>query len=71
VGDVRCVATPVGTTGYDDLLAHAEAIEIDGMSVRFASLDDCIRMKYAADRLQDRVLVCILESLRDELRRQS
>jgi hypothetical protein len=71
VGDVRCVATPPGTTGYDDLLAHSAEIEIDRVPVRFASLDDCIRMKYAADRLQDRVLAGILESLRDELRRQS
>jgi hypothetical protein len=70
-GPLDCLGTPTGTKGYADLLADSAEFEIDGMIIRFASIDDLIRMKRASDRLKDRDDVMILEAVRDELRNRS
>ena len=66
-GLLDCLGTPAGTDGFTDLDASATDVDLDGVVVRAASLDDLIRMKRAADRPQDRIAVEWLSALRDEL----
>ncbi|MFB3739942.1 MAG: hypothetical protein ACE14W_13380 [Candidatus Velamenicoccus archaeovorus] len=68
-GPLDCLGTPSGTDGYRDLNASATDEELDGLTVRVASLDDLIRMKRAAGRPQDLIAVEWLSALRDELER--
>jgi predicted nucleotidyltransferase len=55
--------------GYDRLLAGAEAIDVAGVVVRVAALDDVIASKEAAGRSKDLAALPALYALRDELRR--
>lgn len=66
VGDLDILALPAGVDGFDELARTAELIDLDGFSVRLATLDDLIRMKRAAGRAKDRAEVEILAALRDE-----
>jgi hypothetical protein len=70
-GPLDCLGVPSGTKGYDDLFARSAEIVYEGIPLRFASVEDLIAMKRAANRGKDREHLEILESLRDELRRQS
>ncbi|HEX8155575.1 MAG TPA: hypothetical protein VF698_20750 [Thermoanaerobaculia bacterium] len=64
-GSLGCLGTPPGTLGFPDLAANAESFDLgDGMIVRFASLDDLIRMKKAAARPKDLIEVEILSAVR-------
>ena len=66
-GNLDCIGTPSGTTGYEDLFRSAIEIDLgDGTSVRITSLDDLIRMKKAAGRPKDLIELEILAALRDE-----
>lgn len=67
LGDLDLLGTPAGTAGYDELATHAVEVDLDGMIVRVAALDDLIKMKKAAGRPKDRVELEILGALRDEL----
>jgi len=67
LGPLDCLGTPAGTEGFRDLDATATDEDLDGLSVRVASLDDLIRMKRAAGRPQDRIAIEWLSALRDEL----
>jgi hypothetical protein len=67
-GDLDVLGTPAGTNGFADLDANAVDVDLDGLLVRTASLEDLIRMKRAAGRPKDRVELEILGALRDELR---
>ncbi len=67
VGPMDCLGTPAGTDGFADLDASATDVDLEGLVVRVASLDDLIRMKRAAGRPQDRIAVEWLSALRDEL----
>lgn len=66
-GRLDLVFTPGGTTGFHDLVRAAEPLELDGVTVLVASLDDIIRSKRAANRDKDSLSLPILERLRDEL----
>jgi len=66
-GPVDILATPSGTSGYDDLVAGADAMDLGGYRVQVVALDDLIRMKRAAGRVKDRIEVENLIALRDEL----
>lgn len=70
-GDLDCLGVPTGTGGFSDLNLNAVRVELVGMWVKLASLDDLIRMKRAAGRLKDRVELEILGALRDELERDA
>jgi predicted nucleotidyltransferase len=66
LGSLDILAAPAGVDGFDDLAENAELIDLDGFSVRVATLDDLIRMKRAAGRAKDRAEVEILSALREE-----
>lgn len=67
-GDLDILGAPAGTDGFVELDANAFDIDLDGLVVRTASLDDLIRMKRAAGRPKDRIELEVLGALRDELR---
>jgi hypothetical protein len=66
LGDLDIIGTPAGTDGYPQLEANAEDVEVDGMTVRVASLDDLMRMKRSAGRPKDLIQLEWLAALRDE-----
>lgn len=67
-GGIDLLADPDGAPGYAALRRHASVVDIEGVVVRIASIDDLIAMKTAAGRPQDRVDI---ESLEIARRRQS
>ena len=66
-GNLDVLGAPSGTNGFDELDRNAESIDLDGLTVRVASLNDLIRMKVAAGRPKDLIEAGILGALRDEL----
>jgi hypothetical protein len=68
-GPLDCLGTPAGTAGFKDVGAEATDEDLDGLTVRVASLDDLIRMKRAAGRPKDRIALEWLGNLREELER--
>jgi hypothetical protein len=66
-GDFDILGTPTGTNGYDELARTAQRVDVDGIPVFVASIDDQIRMKRAAGRSKDLYQVEILSALREEL----
>jgi len=46
---------------------YAQSVDIDGIELLVASVDDLIRMKRASGRPKDLLAVAELEALRDEL----
>jgi hypothetical protein len=67
LGPLDCLGTPSGTEGFADLDVAATDEDLDGLTVRVASVDDLIRMKRAAGRPKDLIAVEWLGALRDEL----
>ena len=65
-GDLDCLGIPSGTLGYDDLKKDAVDVDLDGLVVAVASIEDLIRMKRAAGRPRDLAELEILGALRDE-----
>ena len=66
VGNLDVLATPAGTKGFDQLMRSAEKLDLDGLSVYVASLEDLIDMKRAAGRLKDRIELEVLGALLEE-----
>jgi hypothetical protein len=66
-GSLDCLGTPAGTTGYDDLAADADELDLGGLRAWVASVDDLIRMKLAAGRPKDRIEAEVLGALRQEI----
>lgn len=73
LGDVDLEFSPAGgLVGYEGWSVRAEFAELEpGVVISVAALDDIIESKTAANRLKDQKALPYLESLRDELRRQS
>lgn len=69
-GDFDCMGTPSGSHGYEDLAERAVRMDMDGIEIMVASVDDLIRMKQAAGRPKDLIEVEVLGALRDELDRR-
>jgi nucleotidyltransferase AbiEii toxin of type IV toxin-antitoxin system len=67
-GDLDLLADPPGSPGYPALRRRADIVDLDGDSVRVASLEDLIAMKRAAGRAQDEIDVESLEVARSRLR---
>ncbi len=72
-GEMDLTFTPAGSAGdFEGWSRNATAEEVqDGVTVLVASLDDIIDSKRAANRPKDQMALPYLESLRDEIRRQS
>lgn len=66
-GAFDILGTPSGTSGYDDLVRNALRVDLDGLAVLVAGIDDLIRMKRAAGRPKDLMAVEELGALREEL----
>jgi hypothetical protein len=66
-GSLDIMGTPAGVEGFEDLDRAATEMDLDGVRVRVASLDDLIRMKLAARRPKDLIEAEVLGALRDEL----
>jgi predicted nucleotidyltransferase len=66
-GALDLLVDPDGSPGYPALRRHADEMDIDGIVVRVASVEDLIAMKRAAGRPQDLV---DLESLEIASRRR-
>ena len=66
-GPLDCLGTPAGTRGYADLSTAATDEDLDGVTVKVASVDDLIRMKRASGRPQDKIDLEWLSALRDEV----
>jgi hypothetical protein len=67
IGAIDILATPAGTSGYEDLARTADVFDLFGQRVLVASIDDLIRMKRASGRTKDLLAVEELGALRDEL----
>lgn len=70
-GGIDLLVDPEGSPGYPALRRRASEIDIDGILVRIASIDDLLSMKRAAGRPQDLVDIESLEIARQRLRRES
>jgi hypothetical protein len=66
-GDFDILGTPAGARGFDDLARAAVAMDVDGVQVLVADIDDLIRMKLAAARPKDLIEAEVLGALREEL----
>jgi hypothetical protein len=69
-GDLDISFTPAGTEGYADLTSRAAVVQVYGISVRVAALEDVIRSKEAANRPKDHRTLPTLRQLLNEIRRR-
>lgn len=67
-GALDLTFVPSGTSGYPDLERSARTIDVEGVRVSVAALDDVIRSKEAAGREKDRVVLPSLRRLQARLR---
>jgi hypothetical protein len=67
-GPFDVLGSPAGTSGYQELAVNAERLDLGGLVVPVADLDDLIRMKLAAGRPKDRIEAEVLGALREERR---
>ncbi len=67
-GDIDLLAEPAGSPSYATLKRNANRIDLDGVTVPVASVDDLIAMKRAAGRPQDLVDLESLEIARRRVR---
>jgi hypothetical protein len=63
-GPIDLVAQPPGAPPYQELRARATLVEIDGIAVPVASLQDLERMKKAAGRPKDQLDLQELEAIK-------
>jgi predicted nucleotidyltransferase len=63
-GDIDLLVDPDGSPGYKALRQRADNMDLDGLTVAVASIEDLIAMKRAAGRPQDMVDLEALEAAR-------
>ncbi|MGC2372528.1 MAG: nucleotidyl transferase AbiEii/AbiGii toxin family protein [Solirubrobacteraceae bacterium] len=68
-GDLDLLAEPDGSPGYAALRRRATRVDLDGVEVMIASIEDMLAMKQAAGRPQDLVDIESLEIARERMRR--
>ncbi len=66
-GNLDCVGTPRGSGGYEALARTATRMDVGGVNVLVASLEDLIQMKRAAGRPKELIEVEVLCAVRDEM----
>lgn len=67
-GNLDCLGTPAGTSGYGDLRETAEVLDLgERLQVALASLKDLMRMKRAAGRKKDLIELEVLTALAEEI----
>lgn len=66
-GEIDLVYEPAGTRGFRDLVRDSVVLDISGLRVRVASLEDIIRSKKAAGRDKDRGQLPTLRRLLNRL----
>jgi predicted nucleotidyltransferase len=69
-GDIDLLAEPEGSPSYAVLRRNASRVNLDGITVLVASIDDLIAMKRAVSRPQDLVDLESLEIARRRVRRK-
>jgi hypothetical protein len=67
-GELDLILRIPGEATYQVLSSRAVTLDLEGMPLRLASLDDIIASKEAAGRPKDRNALPILRALRDRLR---
>ncbi|MHB8325735.1 MAG: hypothetical protein ACYDEA_01585 [Candidatus Dormibacteria bacterium] len=70
-GDLDLVMEPAGGTTYWELASRALTIQVHGVEMTLAGLNDIIDSKAAANRPKDREAIRVLQELRDQLARNS
>jgi hypothetical protein len=70
LGPLDCLGTPQGSQGYLDLIQGATVMDVDGVAVPVAALEDVMRLKRAAGRPKDRAALEILAALQEEIARK-
>lgn len=70
LGALDCLGTPLASGGYPDLIQGAAIMDIDGVNVPVAALEDVMRLKRAAARPKDRAELEILAALQEERARR-
>ncbi len=66
-GNLDVLGAPAGVRAMEELERTAVVMDLDGLLVRVASIDDLIRMKQAAGRPKDLIEAEVLGALREEL----
>lgn len=66
-GNFDILGTPAGSKGYEGLSRTASRMDVGGVTVQVAALEDLILMKRAAGRPKDLVEIEILSAVREEL----
>jgi len=69
-GPFDCLGEPSGVRGFDELFHNAIEVDLDGWPVAVAALQDLIRMKLAAGRPKDLLMVEELGALQEEIDRR-
>jgi len=69
-GNLDCLGTPAGSGGYEALARTATKMDVGGVTVLVASLEDLIQMKRAAGRPKDLIEVEVLAAVREEIERR-
>ena len=69
-GNLDCLGTPAGAD-FDALWSASNVVDVDGLSIHVAAIDDLIAMKRAAGRLKDLIEVEVLVALKEEAERTS
>lgn len=67
LGPLDCLGAPSGASGFEALAHTSGEIDVNGVSVKVASIDELIRMKRAAGRPKDLRALEELGAVRDEL----
>ena len=62
-GGLDITFLPTGTEGFADLAERAEVVDLGGVRVRVAALEDIVRSKAAAGREKDQVVLPTLRRL--------
>ena len=66
-GPLDCLALPAGIESYDEMAQRAAVMDLEGIAIKVASIDDLMRMKQAAGRRKDLIELEILAALKDEM----